>query len=119
VDFEKVHEFRGGCDKKFVSTFWQHAEEIFAAAEQGGPEDCEWSILMSRDGGIHMLSGAEWELEPLRLHHGARAAYHVSRRGGGVRVEARSANESCVLEARRPVRLPGLVPDFPRYLTIP
>jgi hypothetical protein len=70
-----------------------------------------------------MLAAADWELEPLRIDQGARAAYRVSRRGGGVRLEARSAEESCLLETRQP-RLPLphkariMPPDFPQYLTI-
>jgi hypothetical protein len=101
----------------------KHAEEIFRAAQEGGSEDCEMSILVGLDGSIHMLAGADWALEPLRMHHGARAAYHVSRKAGGVRLEARSADESCLLETRPPARLPSLIssilsPDFPRYLTI-
>ena len=53
----------------------------------------------------------------------ARAAYHVSRKSGGVRMEARSDQESCFLQTRRPARQtfpmpPCLAPDFPQYLTI-
>ena len=102
-----------------MSPFLKHAEEIFRAAQEGGPDDCEMSILVSRDGGIHMLAGDDWGLEPLRMHHGARAAYHISRKAGGVRVEARSADESCLMEKRQPAhRLPAMPPDFPQYLTI-
>lgn len=97
----------------------KHAEEIFLAAREGGPDDCEMSILVSRDGSIHMLAGADWELEPLRMHHGARAAYRISRKAGGVRLEARSADGSCLLQTRQPARLmPAMLPDFPQYLTI-
>jgi hypothetical protein len=102
-----------------VSPFLRHAEEIFLAAREGGPEDCEMSILVSRDGNIHMLAGSEWELEPLRLYHGARAAYRISRKAGGVRLEARSADESCLLQTKQPRSLtPAMLPDFPQYLTI-
>ena len=106
----------GARDKKFVSPFLKHAEEIFLAAREGGPDDCEMSILVSRDGSIHMLSGADRALEPLRIDHGAGAAYRISRKAGGVRMEARSADESCLFEAKPPAhRMP---PDFPQYLTI-
>lgn len=97
----------------------KHAEEIFLAAREGGLDDCEMSILVSRDGGIHMLPAADWELEPLRLHHGARAAYRISRKAGGVRLEARSADESCLLQTKPPAgRAPAMPLDFPQYLTI-
>jgi hypothetical protein len=102
-----------------VSTFLKHAEEIFRTAREGGPDDCEMSILVSRNGSNHILSGADWELEPLRIDRGARAAYRISRRDGGVRLEARSADESCLFEARPRARLmPAMAPDFPQYLTI-
>jgi hypothetical protein len=102
-----------------VSPFLKHAEEIFLAAREGGLDDCDTSILVSRDGSIHMLSGADWELEPLRIDHGARAAYRISRKAGEVRLEARSADESCLLQTRPPARrMPAMPPDFPQYLTI-
>ena len=104
-------------DKKTVSAFLRHAEEIFAAARTAGPEDCDMAILVNRDGGIHMIAGADWELEPMRLHYGASAAYRVNRNGGQVKLEARRANESCTLVAEQPVRATryGLA-DFPQYL---
>jgi hypothetical protein len=104
-------------DKKTVSAFLRHAEEIFAAARTAGPEDCDMAILVNRDGAIHMIAGADWELEPMRLHYGASAAYRVNRNGGQVKLEARRANESCTLVAEQPVRAwrNGLT-DFPQYL---
>ena len=106
-------------DKDFVSAFLKHAEEIFAAARDAGTEDCDLSILVNREGGIHMIAGTDWQLESLRAHHGARAAYRVYRTNGCVRLEAHSATESCLLAAERPERalLPALA-DFPRYLML-
>jgi hypothetical protein len=101
-----------------VSAFLKDAEEIFETARQGGAEDCELAILVGRDGGIHMLPASGWELETLRLHHGARAAYRVTRNGGGVRLEARSADEACLLQAKPPKPWRASLSDFPRYLTI-
>ena len=65
-----------------------------------------------------MLAGCGWELEPLRLDHGAKAAYRVTRSGGGVRVEARSADEACLLQSRPAQPRRAALPDFPQYLTI-
>jgi hypothetical protein len=102
-----------------VSAFLRHAEEIFATAQTAGTDDCNLSILVNREGGIHMIADAEWQLESLRAHHGASAAYRVHRDGGAVRVEARSANRSCLLAAERPERvLMAAIPDFPRYQLI-
>jgi hypothetical protein len=106
-------------DKETVSAFLKHAEEIFAAARTAGPEDCDMAILVNRDGGIHMIAGAGWELEPMRLHYGASAAYRVNRSGGQVRLEARRANESCTLVAEPPVRATRhSLTDFPQYLML-
>ena len=102
-----------------MSAFLKHAEELFAAAHAGGTDDCDLSILVNRDGGIHMIADADWQLEALRAHHGANAVYRVHRSGGNVRLEARSANQSCVLAADRPARaLAPSIPDFPQYLMI-
>lgn len=104
---------------KIVSAFLKHAEEIFAAARTAGPEDCDMAILVNRDGGIHMIAGGDWPLEPMRLHFGASAVYRVNRSGSQVILEARRANESCTLVAERPVQAAchGLA-DFPQYLML-
>jgi len=66
-----------------------------------------------------MVAGSDWQLEALRLHHGAEAAYRISRSGGQLRLEARSAGESCLLQAEKPgPAWHTVVPDFPRYLTV-
>jgi len=71
------------------------------------------AILVKADGGIHMLPASDWELESMRMHHGARTAYRVSRKDGGVRLEARSASQSCLIQSTKPERF---LSDFPRYL---
>jgi len=114
-----IHDFDAPNDKNLVSSFLREVEEIFATAREGGPEDCDLAILVGRDGGIHMVAGSDWGLEPLRVRHGATAAYRIARNGGRVRLEARSGDQSCVLRADRlehPVC--ATIPDFPRYITI-
>ena len=59
------------------------------------------------------LSADGWNLEALRLHHGAAAAYQVTRRDGRVRVDARSAEGTCVIERRR--NDASAFPGVPRY----
>jgi hypothetical protein len=77
------------------------------------------SILVGSDGNILMLPTTDWQLELLRIHHGARAAYRISRKNGGVRLEACSTAESCLLETTQPApRMRAMLPDFPQYLTI-
>ena len=109
-----------------MSPFLKHAEEIFGTASEGGREDCDWAILVGRDGGVEMLSGAGWTAESLRIERGASAVYRLTRRSGSVRLEGRSAQESCVIEARRPRErsasghraMEALLLDCPRYLRI-
>ena len=87
-----------------MSIFWRHAEEIFATARQNAGHDCRMAILVGAGGAIHISSADGWNLEALRLHHGAAAAYEVTRRGGQVRVEARSSNGRCLIEEAAPAR---------------
>jgi hypothetical protein len=104
-----------------VNAFLRHAEEIFLTARTAGTEECDMALLVNADGAIHVVPAEEWNLEPLRIHHGARAAYRVSRSRAGVRLEARSAaGQCCVLEApgpQGPVR--GMLPDYPQYQIAP
>ena len=97
-----------------MSAFLKHAEEILETARQNSGEDCRISILVGRDGGVHMVMGSDWDLEPLRIHHGALAAYRVTRRAGNVQLEARSDEGACLLGsgAIRPV---PFWRDFPQY----
>ena len=91
-------------DKVFVSIFWKHAEEIFATARLNAEEDCRMAILVGAGGAIHIAPADGWDLEALRLHHGAARAYQVTRRDGQVRVEARSPEGKCMLEGAAPAR---------------
>jgi len=102
-----------------VSPFLRNAHEIFATARQADADDCRMAILVQEDGAIHICPASDWDLECLRLQHGAAMAYAVSRHGAKVRVDARSPGESCTLETAGPVRLPGLpMGDYPQYRTI-
>ncbi|MFY9726531.1 MAG: hypothetical protein WB579_09140 [Bryobacteraceae bacterium] len=102
-----------------MNAFLRNAEELFATAQEGAGDDCQVSVLVGPDGGIHMVFGSDWGLEPLRHHHGARAAYRVTRSGGRVAVEGRSAGATCRLEAARPARvLFGSPAQIPCYQTV-
>jgi hypothetical protein len=102
-----------------VSPLFKDAEEIFGVACRGGAEECEWAILVAHDGAIQVVPAADWELEPLRIHHGAKAAYRVWRTAGRVRLEARSAAERYLFEERRPPgALRAVLPEIPQYLTV-
>ena len=102
-----------------MNAFLRNAEELFATARQDALEDCQFSVLVGADGGIHMVFGSDWGLEPLRQYHGARAAYRVTRSAGSVALEGRSAGASCKLETARPARvLFGPLANIPCYQTV-
>jgi hypothetical protein len=82
-----------------VNRFFEHAQQILETATQAAGEDCRLFILVTSDGGVGMVSGSDWALDALRQHHGAQAAYRVTRRGTRVELEGCSGDLSCRLEA--------------------
>jgi hypothetical protein len=102
-----------------VSIFWRQAEEIFATARQNAGEDCQMAILVGAGGSIHIAGSDGWNIESLRLHHGAAAVYQVTRRQGQVRVDARSSEGTCVFEGSRGPRALQCLPEWPCYQTVP
>jgi hypothetical protein len=103
-----------------VTDLLRNAERIFetAASVEGAElESGTLSILIGDDGAIHMLMGTDWPLESLQSHHGASAAYRVSRTGSQVRVEGKSRTSSCVLESESAAAVARrMLTDSPRYL---
>jgi hypothetical protein len=102
-----------------VSPFLRNAHEIFATARQNAG-DCSVAILVAPDGTLRICPSAGWDLECLRLHHGAAAVYGVTRRGSQVRVEARSPSGQCTLADSGAPPPHGLgIGNFPQYCLIP
>lgn len=96
------------------------AERIFETAASADGVELEsgnLAILIGQDGAIRMLMGTDWPLDSLQAHHGAGAAYRVSRNGSQVRVEGKSRTSSCVLESEAPGAIAKrMLADRPRYL---
>ena len=69
-----------------------------------GSTPSDLTILISAEGGIHMVADSDWPLESLRQYHGSSAAYRVSPLDDRVRVEGRAASQTCVFETERPER---------------
>lgn len=91
-----------------MGLFEENAARIFDAAQDAagaGLTPSEMSILIRRDGGIHMVAGTDWPLESLQAHHGAQMAYRVSQQGGTVRVTGRAGSRTCLFEAAKPNRV--------------
>jgi len=94
-----------GCDKYLVSRFIANAVEILAAAENtmnAGSMPSDLTILISAEGGIHMVADSDWPLESLRQFHGSSAAYRVHPVADKVRVEGRSGSQTCQFETEKP-----------------
>jgi hypothetical protein len=88
-----------------VSRFIANAVEILTAAENtmtAGSVPTDLTILISAEGGIHMVCDSDWPLESLRQFHGSSAAYRVQPLEGRVRVEGRTGSQTCVFESEAP-----------------
>jgi hypothetical protein len=88
-----------------VGRFLEDAEAILNAAEtatQATPTPTNFTILISPEGGIHMLAESDWPLASLEAQHGARTLYRVSQAGGRIAVEGRTGSHRCRLEAEHP-----------------
>ena len=81
-----------------------HLLEAAEQANQAGNSPSDLTILISQEGGIHMIAGSDWPLDSLQSHHGARTAYRVSELSSKVRVEGREAGRTCVFETESPAR---------------
>jgi len=67
-----------------------------------GSVPSDLTILISAEGGIHMVADSDWPLESLRQFHGSTAAYRVRPLEDKVRVEGRAGSQSCVFETEKP-----------------
>jgi hypothetical protein len=86
--------------------------QIFDAAEsaaQSGQAPTDMTILISAEGGIHMVADSDWPLDSLQSHHGAKMAYRVSQNSNVVRVEGRENARTCLLETAKPERAARLL----------
>ncbi len=81
--------------------------EAAEAAAANGESGSEVTILISRDGAVHMMTGDQaaddgWPLDRLLAHHGASSAFRVTSANGLIRVEAREGQRVCRLESATP-----------------
>jgi hypothetical protein len=106
-----------------VSRFLDNAAQILEAAEsavQSGHTPTAMTILISAEGGIHMVADSDWPLDSLQLHHGAKMAYRVSQSASVVRVEGRADSRTCLFETVKPERAARLLLNSsPSYWTGP
>lgn len=82
-------------------TFLDDAASILATAEKASGET-GYTLLIRRDGSLHMIAESDWPLDSLAAHHGAQRAYRVTNDGARVSVEGRSGYRKCRLASEPP-----------------
>lgn len=103
-----------------MNGFVQDALNILDVAEnasRAGHTPANLSILIGRDGNLHLVDNSSWSLSALRAEHGARAAYRVEARGGRIQVEGAADNRRCRLQVESPSRAARLL--LPRRIALP
>ena len=73
-----------------------------ADAERIGVQPSDWTIFFGPDGGLEMIAGVDTPLDSLTWSRGARMAWQVRHKEGGVRVEGLAARERCRFELESP-----------------
>ena len=87
---------------KGVSLFVENAVKLLGAAEnaiESGHVPTDMTILISPQGGIHMVANSDWPLDSLQAYHGASTAYRVSRQNEKVRIDGREGARTCRFES--------------------
>jgi hypothetical protein len=106
-----------------VSRFVDNALQILDAAEsaiESGHTPSDMTILITPQGGIHMVADSDWPLDSLQAHHGAAMAYRVSQSAIIVRVEGRAGSRTCLFETGKPERAArALRHGLPNYSWVP
>src|SRR5580704_17079923 len=86
--------------------------QILDAAEsavQSGHTPTDRTILITDEGGIHMVADSDWPLDSLRSQHGAIMAYRASQSASVVHVEGRADSRTCLFETVKPERAARLL----------
>jgi hypothetical protein len=101
-----------------VPKFLDDAQRIFEVARDGGSEPCNLTILVHPETGIHMIADSRWPLASLLSHHGATVSYRVSREKGRVRVQGRTARQTCDIDMETPAAVARRLLAGSSYYTI-
>lgn len=104
-----------------MSLFWDNANKLMESAVtavQGGFASSEpMTVLISQEGGIHIVSESDWPLDRLAEHRGARMAYRVSHQNGRVAVDGIHGSTQCHLETESTANIARtILRDRPAYL---
>lgn len=100
--------------------FWENASKLMDAAvsaSAAGHATENMTVLISQEGGIHLIAGSDWPLDRIAAERGARTAYRVQHGSGRIAVEGREGESVCRLETESPAaRVKRILRDSPRYL---
>lgn len=104
-----------------MSLFWDNAARIMeaavAAVGAGFATSETMTVLIGREGGMHLLPNNDWPLDRLAAERGARMAYRVSQSDDKVTVDGLHGLSKCLLEAEKPeAAAKELLRDRPQYL---
>ena len=104
-----------------MSLFWDNAARIMeaavAAAGVGFGVSESMTVLIGREGGMHLLPNNDWPLDRLAKERGAQMAYRVSQTDDRISVNALNGFTKCRLETEKPDQAAKeLLRDEPRYL---
>jgi len=91
-------------DKQGVSPLEQTATQLFEAAEtaaQLGEAAPEWTVLLTPEGAVTIMTEPGWSLDAIAGERGAEAAFRISRGREAIRVEGRAGRRRCLIEERR------------------
>lgn len=110
-----------------MKPFLDNAYSLLSAAENVAKADQRPSdlvVLISREGGIRMLSNCDWPLEALEREHGSKMAYRVRRDEAGLRVEGRAGTRTCTVRSAAPAdtarqMFRDLIPMLPAAALLP
>ena len=92
-------------------------ETAIAAAASGYAISETMTVLIGREGGMHLLPNNDWPLERLAEERGAQMAYRISQTEERVSVNGLHGLTKCLLEREKPdATAKELLRDRPRYL---
>lgn len=75
------------------------------------------TVLISQEGGIHIVAQSDWPLDRLAEDRGARMAYRVSHQNGRVAVDGIHGTTVCHLETESTANIARtILRDRPAYL---
>lgn len=104
-----------------MSLFWDNANKLMESAvtavQSGFSSSDPMTVLISQEGGIHVVAQNDWPLERLAEHRGARMAYRVTNVNGRVAVDGIHGTTQVHMETEPTANIARtILRDRPTYL---